>query len=51
MGFVLVDVSSPRSHGESIFYTLHLQMGYIDYKMNCTELSQNSLEDNLVGFF
>ncbi|RID65093.1 hypothetical protein BRARA_D00313 [Brassica rapa] len=41
--FVLVDVSSPRSHGERLFYTLHLQMGYIDYKMNCTDLSQRIL--------
>ncbi|KAF8049128.1 hypothetical protein N665_2286s0002 [Sinapis alba] len=43
-GFVLVDVSSSRSHGERVFYTLHLQMGNIDNdKLTCEELSQRML--------
>ncbi|KAF8104299.1 hypothetical protein N665_0175s0026 [Sinapis alba] len=44
-GFVLVDVSSSRSHGERVFYTLHLQvdMNIDDDKLNCTELSQRIL--------
>ncbi|CAN7135204.1 unnamed protein product [Brassica rapa subsp. narinosa] len=43
-GFVLVDVSSSRSHGERLFYTLHLQMGNKDdYKLTCEELRQRML--------
>ncbi|KAG2325610.1 hypothetical protein Bca52824_008338 [Brassica carinata] len=43
-GFVLVDISSSRSHGDRIFYTLHLQVDNIDDdKLNCTELSQRML--------
>ncbi|CAA7060540.1 unnamed protein product [Microthlaspi erraticum] len=44
-GFVLVDVSSSRSHGERLFYTLHLQMDKVDdnYKMSCAEISQRML--------
>ncbi|KAL1191538.1 Transcription factor ORG2 [Cardamine amara subsp. amara] len=44
-GFVLVDVSSSRSQGERLFYTLHLQVEKIDdyYKINCDELSQRML--------
>ncbi|CAH8363369.1 unnamed protein product [Eruca vesicaria subsp. sativa] len=43
-GFVLLDVSSPRSHGERVFYTLHLQVGYTDdYKLNYSEFSQRIL--------
>ncbi|ESQ44380.1 hypothetical protein EUTSA_v10006491mg [Eutrema salsugineum] len=44
-GFVLVDVSSSRSHGERLFYTLHLQVEIMDayYKMNCEELSERML--------
>ncbi|KAJ0245852.1 Myc-type [Hirschfeldia incana] len=42
--FVLGDVSSSRSHGERVFYTLHLQVDNIDIdKLNCTELSQRIL--------
>ncbi|XP_056864684.1 transcription factor ORG3-like [Raphanus sativus] len=43
-GFVLVDVSSSRSHGERLFYTLHLQMGNIDnHNLTCEELNQRML--------
>ncbi|EOA25768.1 hypothetical protein CARUB_v10019130mg [Capsella rubella] len=44
-GFALVDVSSSRSHGERLFYTLHLQMENMDdyYKINCEELSERML--------
>ena len=43
-GFVLVDVSSSRSQGERLFYTLHLQMGNKhNYKLTCEELSQRML--------
>ncbi|CAH8363360.1 unnamed protein product [Eruca vesicaria subsp. sativa] len=43
-GFVLVDVTSSRSHGDRLFYTLHLQMGNIDnHKLTCEELSQRML--------
>jgi len=43
-GFVLVDVSSSRSQGERLFYTLHLQVENMDdYKINCEELSERML--------
>ncbi|KAF2551733.1 hypothetical protein F2Q68_00035515 [Brassica cretica] len=43
-GFVLVDVSSSRYHGEWLFYSLHLQMGNKDnHKLKCEELSQRIL--------
>ncbi|VVB05942.1 unnamed protein product [Arabis nemorensis] len=43
-GFVLVDVSSSRSQGERLFYTLHLQVEKMDdYQLNCEELSQRML--------
>ncbi|KAF3555930.1 hypothetical protein F2Q69_00014932 [Brassica cretica] len=43
-GFVLVDVSSSRYHGERLFYSLHLQMGNKDnHKLTCEELSQRIL--------
>ncbi|KAL0725514.1 hypothetical protein Bca4012_040113 [Brassica carinata] len=44
-GFVLVDVSSTRSEGERLFYTLHLRLENMDdhYKMNCEELSERML--------
>ncbi|ESQ44378.1 hypothetical protein EUTSA_v10006189mg [Eutrema salsugineum] len=43
-GFVLVGVSSSRSHGERLFYTLHLRVDEIDnHKLNCAELSQRML--------
>ncbi|KAJ0245853.1 Myc-type [Hirschfeldia incana] len=43
-GFVLVDVSSSRSHGERLFYSLHLQMGNLDnHQLTCEELSQRLL--------
>ncbi|KAG7561151.1 Helix-loop-helix DNA-binding domain superfamily [Arabidopsis thaliana x Arabidopsis arenosa] len=43
-GFVLVDMSSSRSQGERLFYTLHLQVDKIEnYKLNCEELSQRML--------
>ncbi|CAN8254353.1 unnamed protein product [Cochlearia groenlandica] len=44
-GFVLVDVLSSRSHGERLFYTLHLQVVNMDdhYKMNWEELGQRML--------
>ncbi|KAJ0245851.1 Transcription factor ORG3 [Hirschfeldia incana] len=44
-GFVLVDVSSSRSQGERLFYTLHLKLGDMDdhNKMNCEELSERML--------
>lgn len=40
-GLVLVDASSSRSHGERLFYTLHLQMD--SCKLNCEELSDRLL--------
>ncbi|KAG7565982.1 hypothetical protein ISN44_As10g025950 [Arabidopsis suecica] len=44
-GFVVVDVSSSRSQGERLFYTLHLQVENMDeyYKINCEELSERML--------
>nr|VDD09650.1 unnamed protein product [Brassica oleracea] len=43
-GFVLVDVSSSRYHGEWLFYSLHLQMGNKDnHKLKCEELGQRIL--------
>ncbi|CAN6828634.1 unnamed protein product [Brassica oleracea] len=43
-GFVLVDVSSSRSHGERFFYSLHLQMGNINnHELTYKELSQRML--------
>ncbi|CAF1840967.1 hypothetical protein Bca4012_030852 [Brassica carinata] len=43
-GFVLVDVSSSRSHGERLFYSLHLQMGNINnHELTYKELSQRML--------
>ncbi|CAA7060539.1 unnamed protein product [Microthlaspi erraticum] len=44
-GFVLVDVSSSRSQGERLFYTLHLQVENLDVyrKMNCEVLSERML--------
>ncbi|XP_010427553.1 PREDICTED: transcription factor ORG3-like [Camelina sativa] len=43
-GFVLVDMSSSRSQGERLFYTLHLQVDRIEhYELNCEELSQRML--------
>ncbi|RID55125.1 hypothetical protein BRARA_G02404 [Brassica rapa] len=43
-GFVLVDVSSSRSHGERLVYSLHLQMGKINnHELTCEELSQRML--------
>ncbi|CAH8268877.1 unnamed protein product [Arabidopsis lyrata] len=44
-GVVLVDVSSSRSQGERLFYTLHLQVENMDdyYKINCEELSERML--------
>ena len=60
-GFVLVDVSSSRSHGERLVYSLHLQMGNINnHELTCEELSQRMytcmrnaetrLDDNLFLF-
>ncbi|XP_010504611.1 PREDICTED: transcription factor ORG3 [Camelina sativa] len=43
-GFVLVDMSSLRSQGERLFYTLHLQVDKIEnYELICEELSQRML--------
>ncbi|KAF2540171.1 hypothetical protein F2Q68_00030787 [Brassica cretica] len=42
-GFVLVDVSSSRYHGEWLFYSLHLQMGNKNHKLKCEELGQRIL--------
>uniref|UniRef100_A0A1J3JC06 Transcription factor ORG2 n=1 Tax=Noccaea caerulescens TaxID=107243 RepID=A0A1J3JC06_NOCCA len=44
-GFALVDVSSSRSQGERLFYTLHLQVENLDvyYKMNSEELCERML--------
>ncbi|XP_010412809.1 PREDICTED: transcription factor ORG2 [Camelina sativa] len=44
-GFVLVDISSSRSQGERLFYTLHLQVEKVDdyHKINCEELSERML--------
>ncbi|CAF1904672.1 hypothetical protein Bca4012_049668 [Brassica carinata] len=43
-GFVLVDVSSSRYHGERLFYSLHLEMGNINnHELTCEEISQRML--------